>query len=816
MSASDPRAAATLTPAAATLNSTLIVGIACGLLTFLVDVPRAQPSFGVSLELWLTVPLICLIRYGIPTAVISFLVALPLIWFFSPVGISYWGAFVATVMMVMVVGVVYITHTNRIMFSLFCAWLIIIPATLAYHAELFRFDLNAGLLVLVGMMLSQLTPAILAQGLAQSPATLRKLWPQDFPLPQRDVLSLALLIRGFFVPLLLLPMLVTALFFTTGSVFQQGKLVEAGAPLFADEVIWLASEALAPSAVLDSQTARASYSKILIRDVDFLLGARAVTLPFKFRLDVISLSQAGALSDGFVLPDDFNPKTPIGEIYWRQFRTVKLLPEHSVALLVHVRLDPGANTGLAQSMWGLVVAVLFVMLAEFLYQRGLSGAGRRFAKFTDELLGWVPGYSQMPHIPVTKGVVTEFDDADTALTQLLTNMEVSHKTIVGISEERELLLEQQQAIVSALQEPMVVINRQMQVDHSRTRNLDAALRLTLDPILDTARQQVLGGDSVDKRADLLDAELQFTQSLIDAWQYRQPQFGIEFNSGSDVADRKHYLVSIGAIGDGGGSASDSNGLVLLFTDISLLLETQDALAESVRMAALGEVATSAAHQLNQPLNIIRMATANLKRSKALQVDGSANLIEKLDRIDAQVERAAQIVEAMKVLSREAKKEWRPLNIASVVEATVQRMQPQFSAAGAIVHHESDAQALYVNASNVHIETILHSILGNSIDAFAERHTANPELWVRELLVDDSYQLEITDNAGGIDAEALDRIFEPFYTTKIQVARPGLGLAVAWRLVDGLGGEIHGKNVDGGVCFRIRLPLVVAPLTSERQ
>ena len=84
------------------------------------------------------------------------------------------------------------------------------------------------------------------------------------------------------------------------------------------------------------------------------------------------------------------------------------------------------------------------------------------------------------------------------------------------------------------------------------------------------------------------------------------------------------------------------------------------------------------------------------------------------------------------------------------------------------------------------------------------------------MVDDSYQLEITDNAGGIDAEALDRIFEPFYTTKVQIARPGLGLAVAWRLVDGLGGEIHGKNVDGGICFSIRLPLVVAPPTSGRQ
>ena len=534
----------------------------------------------------------------------------------------------------MVVSVVHATHKNRIMFSLFWTWLIIIPATLSYHAELFRFDLNAGLLVLVEIMLSQLTPAILAQGLAQRPATLRKLWPHDFPLPQRDVLSLALLMRSFFVPLLLLPILVTALFFTTKSVYQRGQLVETGAPLFADEVSWLASEALASSAVLDSQTARASYSEILTRDVDFLLGARAVTLPFNFRLDVISLSQAGALSDGFVLPDDFDPKTSIDKIYWRQFRAVRLLPKHSVALVVHVGLETSADTGLAQSMWGLIVTALFVMLAEFLYQRWLSVAGRRFAKFTDELLGWVPGYSQMPQIPVTKGVVTEFDDADTALTQLLANLEVSYKTVASISEERKLILEQQQAVVSAFQEPMVVIDRQMQVDHSRSCNLDASLGLALTPILDLARQQVVYGDSVDKRADLLDAELRFIQSLTNAWQHGQPQFGIDFNSGSDVADRKHYLVSIGVIGDDVGSASDPNGLVLLFTDISLLLETQDTLAQTVKMAALGEVATGTAHQLNQPLNIIRMATANLKRSKALLVDGSANLIEKLNRIDA--------------------------------------------------------------------------------------------------------------------------------------------------------------------------------------
>ena len=61
---------------------------------------------------------------------------------------------------------------------------------------------------------------------------------------------------------------------------------------------------------------------------------------------------------------------------------------------------------------------------------------------------------------------------------------------------------------------------------------------------------------------------------------------------------------------------------------------------------------------------------------------------------------------------------------------------------------------------------------------------------------------------------LGHIFDPFYTTKVQVARPGLGLSVVWRLVDSLGGEIHGENVDGGTCLRIQLPLVAALGTSE--
>ena len=141
-------------------------------------------------------------------------------------------------------------------------------------------------------------------------------------------------------------------------------------------------------------------------------------------------------------------------------------------------------------------------------------------------------------------------------------------------------------------------------------------------------------------------------------------------SSNDGDDQVRYLASIGVIAGSIDSKRDHGGLVILFTDISLLLNAQNAAAESARMASLGEVATGAAHQLNQPLNIIRVATANFKRSKAWQVDSSFNPMEKLDRIDAQVERASQIIAGMKALARNHQEEWAPLNIASAARYTV--------------------------------------------------------------------------------------------------------------------------------------------------
>ena len=798
----------------ASLSRTVLAGIACGLLTFLVDVPRLDPTFGIGIQLWLALPLICLIRYGIPSAVISFLVALPLIWFFSTAGLSYWNVIASTVLLMVVVMTVYITKKNSILTGLFLAWLLLIPATVSYHSELFIRDLNAGFLVLVAMMISQLTPALLAQVLALRPAIMSRLWPQNFSLPQRKALSLRRLTQEFFYVLVVFPILVTALFFTTESVFLRGQLVESDAQRFASEVIEAALEAKSAALVLDSPAAAEYASQIVIEEVRSITRPRAKRVPFELHLEFVSLSAASALSNGFVYPDAFDPKTPLDHLYERQFREVRRLPEKSAALVVHVALEESVDTGLDESIWGLSVALLLFLLVEIGYRKWIATAGNRTNAFIVELTQWEPHFRQTPHLPVPKDVIIEFDEADKALTQLLTHMREIHEQVADISEERKRLFNQQRAIVTAVKEPMVVIDQQMRVNAAMSSQMGASLRLAFTPILDAARQQVFAGESIDMREDLPDAERLFAHSIVEAWAHGRPHFDINFTSSNDGDDQVRYLASIGVIAGSIDSKRDHGGLVILFTDISLLLNAQNAAAESARMASLGEVATGAAHQLNQPLNIIRMATANLKRSKAWQVDSSFSPMEKLDRIDAQVERASQIIAGMKALARNHQEEWAPLNIASAVEATLLKMAPQFKSAGATVNYESDAQALCVNAHHAAIETLLHSIIGNSLDAFTERDTPNPEVWVRESLVDCDYQLEIIDNAGGIDAKYLDRVFEPFYTTKVKAARSGLGLAIAWRLVDSIGGEIHGENVDGGTCLRIQLPLVAALGTSE--
>jgi PAS domain S-box-containing protein len=234
------------------------------------------------------------------------------------------------------------------------------------------------------------------------------------------------------------------------------------------------------------------------------------------------------------------------------------------------------------------------------------------------------------------------------------------------------------------------------------------------------------------------------------------------------------------------------------------------LTQSAKMATLGEMATGLAHEINQPLNVMRMAIVNvLKRLSTgeVQID---YLQEKLNRIDAQVQRAARIVDHMRVFGRRSEIEQRPFNPAQAVEGSLSLLSEGMRGKGVELRlGEIDLQ-VQVRGHVDQLEQVLINLMVNARDALLDPRAdqAHGQPWI-SLSADRDEQwvrLWVEDNGGGIDPRLLERIFEPFFTTKPIGTGTGLGLSVSYGIVENMGGRLSVSNAEQGARFCIELPL----------
>ena len=238
---------------------------------------------------------------------------------------------------------------------------------------------------------------------------------------------------------------------------------------------------------------------------------------------------------------------------------------------------------------------------------------------------------------------------------------------------------------------------------------------------------------------------------------------------------------------------------------------QQQLTQSAKMATLGEMATGLAHEINQPLNVMRMAITNvLKRldSGDVQID---YLTEKLQRIDAQVQRAARVVDHMRVFGRRSAIEQQPFDPAQAVEGTLSLLSEGLRGKGVEVRSVPADFAVQVNGYVDQLEQVLINLLVNARDALLSEREKHPTLrpWIALHCEHDSRHLRIwvEDNGGGIDCRLLERIFEPFFTTKPIGLGTGLGLSVSYAIVDNMGGHLSVANGEHGARFCVELPVV---------
>ncbi|WP_163023762.1 PAS domain-containing sensor histidine kinase [Pseudomonas viridiflava] len=234
------------------------------------------------------------------------------------------------------------------------------------------------------------------------------------------------------------------------------------------------------------------------------------------------------------------------------------------------------------------------------------------------------------------------------------------------------------------------------------------------------------------------------------------------------------------------------------------------LNQSAKMATLGEMSTGLAHEINQPLNVMRMAVVNvLKRLGRGDVD-IEYLTEKLNRIDTQVQRAARVVDHMRVFGRRSEIEEQLFDPAQAVEGTVSMLTEGMKGKGVQLRIGEMSAPVQVRGHVDQLEQVLINLMVNARDALLSRRENDREFepWISvEVERDENIiRLVVQDNGGGIDPRLLERIFEPFFTTKPVGVGTGLGLSVSYGIVDQMGGQLSVSNVGEGARFRVELPI----------
>ena len=247
---------------------------------------------------------------------------------------------------------------------------------------------------------------------------------------------------------------------------------------------------------------------------------------------------------------------------------------------------------------------------------------------------------------------------------------------------------------------------------------------------------------------------------------------------------------------------DEHGLVVRWEgyaeNVTSLRHAQEALRRSEKLAAVGQLISGVAHELNNPLSSIMHFTEDLLTDDRPPADAEA-----LGVIRDQARRSRAIVRDLLSFVRQREANAEPTCLTDVVAATVRGMVPAIAQGGVQVLTSDDPERGFVLADRAGIEQIVTNVVGNAVQAAGR----GGEVRISTRCDEDQCELVVEDNGPGIPDEVLPRIFDPFFTTKQTGEGTGLGLSVTLGIVEQLGGRIAAEPRAGGsgTRFVVSLP-----------
>ncbi len=176
------------------------------------------------------------------------------------------------------------------------------------------------------------------------------------------------------------------------------------------------------------------------------------------------------------------------------------------------------------------------------------------------------------------------------------------------------------------------------------------------------------------------------------------------------------------------------------------------------------------------------------------------------RIASQTERAAAIIDHMRMFGRKADEEPYQLDPCDAVKGALDMMGEQLRLAEIEVVTDLSGACRPVLGHRVQIEQVILNLLTNARDAVIANGNKKKITLAVDDGGDDGVRITVSDTGGGIPPKVIKRIFEPFFTTKEMGEGTGLGLSVSFGIIRDMGGTIEAMNADGGARFCITLPV----------
>jgi signal transduction histidine kinase/ActR/RegA family two-component response regulator/putative methionine-R-sulfoxide reductase with GAF domain len=233
-----------------------------------------------------------------------------------------------------------------------------------------------------------------------------------------------------------------------------------------------------------------------------------------------------------------------------------------------------------------------------------------------------------------------------------------------------------------------------------------------------------------------------------------------------------------------------------------LQQAQAKLVQSEKLAAIGQLVSGVAHELNNPLTSI-IGYAQILQSTDLPATTKADL----NRIVEQAQRSARIVQNLLTFGRQHKPERRPVDVNQLIEDTLDLVSYQFKMDQVLVERHLSENIPLTMADPHQLQQVWLNLIQNAQQAMYDSHGGGVLRIQTVINHEGKIRVEFCDNGPGIAPDVMEKIFDPFFTTKPVGKGTGLGLSICYGIVQEHQGQIWGENnVQGGVTFVVELPV----------